>query len=58
MVRASKSVDSIDLGLEKKYNPIEVFVNSKKSDVDNLEDYFQLTIGLIQPCIDPNLAVC
>lgn len=45
VVRASKLVDGINLGLKKEYNLVEVFVNSKDSDADdfrdtdNLEDY-------------------
>lgn len=42
VVNASKFIDSINLGLEKKYNSVEVFVHSEKSDendADNLENY-------------------
>lgn len=42
-------VDSIDFGLEKKYNLAEEFVDSEEldeNDADNLEDYFQLIISL------------
>lgn len=63
MVRASKLADRIDLGLEKEYNPVEVFVDSEKSDADNfgdandLGDYFQSTTDLTQPPVDPSLAI-
>lgn len=39
VVRASKLVDSIDLGLEKKYNPAEMFVDLEKSDADDADNF-------------------
>lgn len=38
MIGVSKLTDGIDLGLAKKYNPAEVFVDSENSDVDNSGD--------------------
>lgn len=51
-------VDGIDFGPEKEYNPAGIFVDSEKSDVDNLGDYFQSITDLIQPCVEPSLADC
>lgn len=63
MIRASKLVDGIDLGLKKKYNLAEVFVDLKESDAndlgdaDSFENYFQLMTSSTQPLVDPSLAV-
>ena len=57
VVRASKLVDGIDLGPEKKYNLAKVLIDSKESDANKIGDQPQSMTNLTQTHADPSSAI-